>query len=124
LIGFFVFLLCLIETISHLNICQLSESTHISLLPTLLHSNIQTRISSQTNEYNHYTALDNCICLITVDMSEPWNVIENVTKWLKCLENTIQSMFDTMKKEDVVKLKKKSKIKKKIDLRKIFFCFF
>jgi len=77
------------EVLAHLNIWQLDDPTHADLLLHFVKS----------------TALENVAFMATVNLSEPWNVLKSLTRWLDMLTSVVEKLFSTITQQEQEKLK-------------------
>jgi len=81
------------ETLAHMNVWQIDDPAHLALLPMLLKA---TR---------HGVA--NAVYLITVNLSEPWSVMESLMKWLKAVEQANEVLLSRISEDARQKLRQK-----------------
>jgi len=79
------------ETLAHMNIWQIDDPSHIDLLPMLLKT---TR---------HGVA--NAVYMITINLAEPWNIMESLNNWVTLLTQANAKVLETLKEEEREKLK-------------------
>ena len=86
------------EPIARLNVWVLDGDTaHKNLLKFAL--NAQT--------------IEHAMVIITIDLSQPWDLVESLTKWLQVLEEHVKQIFSALPLQYVDQLRKKRKHQKK-----------
>jgi len=79
------------DPVSRINVWQLEgESAHKDLLQFAINEN----------------TISNCLVMIAIDFSQPWNLVESLNKWLDIIKKHIASITDKMHLDEAEEIKR------------------